>query len=76
MVGDCDYDSCLPVAGWITPVPGGVGVVTTAILMQNTLVAAQRQRNQYESSFGPDHVATNSAMMCDVTREHLTKFVS
>ena len=51
VVGDCDYESCLDVAGWITPVPGGVGPVTVAILMRNTLVAAQRQKVYYESQF-------------------------
>jgi methylenetetrahydrofolate dehydrogenase (NADP+)/methenyltetrahydrofolate cyclohydrolase len=47
LVGDCDYASCLEVAGWITPVPGGVGPVTVAVLMRNTLVAAGRLRTQY-----------------------------
>ncbi len=50
-VGDVDYASCQPVAGWITPVPGGVGPVTIATLMRNTLVAAQRQKSHYESAF-------------------------
>ncbi len=44
VVGDCDYASCRDVAGWITPVPGGVGPVTVAVLMRNTLVAAQRSQ--------------------------------
>jgi methylenetetrahydrofolate dehydrogenase (NADP+)/methenyltetrahydrofolate cyclohydrolase len=42
VVGDCDYDACREVAGWITPVPGGVGPVTVAVLMRNTVVAAWR----------------------------------
>ncbi len=50
-VGDVDYASCQPVAGWITPVPGGVGPVTVAVLMRNTLVAARRQKAHYESGF-------------------------
>jgi methylenetetrahydrofolate dehydrogenase (NADP+)/methenyltetrahydrofolate cyclohydrolase len=33
----------IEVAGWITPVPGGVGPVTVAILMRNSMVAHQRQ---------------------------------
>ncbi|XP_067937751.1 bifunctional methylenetetrahydrofolate dehydrogenase/cyclohydrolase, mitochondrial-like isoform X1 [Watersipora subatra] len=41
IVGDCDFDSCSEVAGWITPVPGGVGPMTVAMLMKNTLQAAQ-----------------------------------
>jgi 5,10-methylene-tetrahydrofolate dehydrogenase/methenyl tetrahydrofolate cyclohydrolase len=41
LVGDVDYDSAVEVAGAITPVPGGVGPMTIAMLMQNTLRAAQ-----------------------------------
>ena len=52
IVGDVDYESCRPIAGWITPVPGGVGPVTVATLMRNTLVAAKRQRQHYEVEFG------------------------
>ena len=37
LCGDVDYASCLPVAGWITPVPGGVGPMTIAMLMKNTV---------------------------------------
>lgn len=44
IVGDVDTDAVLPVAGWITPVPGGVGPVTVAILMRNATVAHQRQK--------------------------------
>lgn len=40
LVGDVDYESCLPVAAHITPVPGGVGPMTIAMLMQNTYEAA------------------------------------
>jgi len=56
VVGDCDYDSCHEVAGWITPVPGGVGPVTVAVLMRNTVVAARRLQTQYERRF-LDHLA-------------------
>ena len=42
LVGDCDYDSCADVAGAITPVPGGVGPMTIACLLANTLTAACR----------------------------------
>ncbi len=48
VVGDADYDSCSRVAEWITPVPGGVGPVTVAILMRNAVVAARRQKIRYE----------------------------
>jgi methylenetetrahydrofolate dehydrogenase (NADP+)/methenyltetrahydrofolate cyclohydrolase len=51
VVGDVDYDSVKEVAAWITPVPGGVGVVTTAILMRNTVIALRRQRAVYEAAF-------------------------
>jgi methylenetetrahydrofolate dehydrogenase (NADP+)/methenyltetrahydrofolate cyclohydrolase len=40
LVGDVDYDDVAPVAGWITPVPGGVGPLTVAMLLQNTVKAA------------------------------------
>ena len=42
LVGDVDYDDALGVAGAITPVPGGVGVMTIAMLMANTAIAAAR----------------------------------
>ena len=40
IVGDCDYESCAAVAGSITPVPGGVGPMTIACLLHNTVRAA------------------------------------
>ena len=43
VVGDVDFDQAKQVAGWITPVPGGVGPMTIACLLQNTLIAARRQ---------------------------------
>ena len=42
LVGDCDFKSCKKVAGKMTPVPGGVGPMTIAILLQNTLEGAAR----------------------------------
>lgn len=42
VVGDVDFDAVREVAGWITPVPGGVGRMTIAMLLQNTLEAAER----------------------------------
>lgn len=42
LIGDVDFDAAKEVAGAITPVPGGVGPMTIAMLMQNTLTAAQR----------------------------------
>lgn len=44
LVGDCDYQDCAGVAGSITPVPGGVGPMTIACLLHNTLHAACRQK--------------------------------
>ncbi len=40
-VGDCDYDGCAAVASAITPVPGGVGPMTVASLLMNTVEAAE-----------------------------------
>lgn len=51
VVGDADYESCLKTAGWITPVPGGVGPVTLATLMRNTVTAAQRLQEHYHLHF-------------------------
>ncbi|CAA2969230.1 bifunctional 2-like [Olea europaea subsp. europaea] len=42
LVGDCDYHEACKVAGWITPVPGGVGPMTVAMLLKNTLDGAKR----------------------------------
>jgi methylenetetrahydrofolate dehydrogenase (NADP+) / methenyltetrahydrofolate cyclohydrolase len=43
LVGDVNFEEAVQVAGWITPVPGGVGPMTIAMLMRNTLQAAQIQ---------------------------------
>ena len=43
LCGDVDFDAVREVAGWITPVPGGVGPMTIAMLMRNTLSAAKLQ---------------------------------
>ncbi|MCU9838404.1 bifunctional methylenetetrahydrofolate dehydrogenase/methenyltetrahydrofolate cyclohydrolase FolD [Ruegeria sp. WL0004] len=45
LVGDVDYNSCAEVAGAITPVPGGVGPMTIACLLANTLTACTRANN-------------------------------
>jgi methylenetetrahydrofolate dehydrogenase (NADP+) / methenyltetrahydrofolate cyclohydrolase len=42
LCGDVDFDGVKAVAGWITPVPGGVGPMTRAMLLVNTLKAAER----------------------------------
>lgn len=43
LCGDVDFESAEKVAGYITPVPGGVGPMTIAMLMKNTLTAAKQQ---------------------------------
>jgi len=43
LVGDVDFDGVKEVAGAITPVPGGVGPMTVAMLLVNTVTAAERQ---------------------------------
>ena len=42
LVGDCNYESCVAVADKITPVPGGVGPMTIAMLMRNTVNGTRR----------------------------------
>jgi methylenetetrahydrofolate dehydrogenase (NADP+) / methenyltetrahydrofolate cyclohydrolase len=42
LVGDVDFDSAKEVAGWITPVPGGVGPMTITMLLASTVMAAER----------------------------------
>ena len=42
MQGDCDFDAVEPIVGAITPVPGGVGTVTTSVLMKHVIIAAER----------------------------------
>lgn len=48
IVGDVDFEGVHQVAGWITPVPGGVGPMTVAMLLRNTVVSTERQRSKYE----------------------------
>ena len=45
LAGDVDFDEVAPRASYITPVPGGVGPMTIAMLMKNTLDAARRSIN-------------------------------
>ncbi len=44
VVGDVDFESAEKVVGYITPVPGGVGPMTVAMLMKNTIIAAERSK--------------------------------
>jgi len=48
IVGDVDFEGVHEIAGWITPVPGGVGPMTVAMLLRNTVVATERQKQSYE----------------------------
>ena len=50
IVGDVDFERVHEIAGWITPVPGGVGPMTVAMLLRNTVVATERQKERYEGS--------------------------
>jgi methylenetetrahydrofolate dehydrogenase (NADP+)/methenyltetrahydrofolate cyclohydrolase len=43
LVGDVDFEAVAPRASLITPVPGGVGPMTIALLLRNTVTAAERQ---------------------------------
>lgn len=45
VLGDVDRESVEPVAGWLTPVPGGVGPMTIAMLLRNTLALAKARRS-------------------------------
>ena len=45
LAGDVDFDNVKHVAGWISPVPGGVGPMTIAMLLNNTVEAAERRSN-------------------------------
>lgn len=47
--GDVDFASASEVAGYITPVPGGVGPMTIAMLMENTCLSAERKLSTYET---------------------------
>lgn len=46
LVGDVDFENIEPIASYITPVPGGVGPMTIAMLMNNVIKAAKEQNNQ------------------------------
>jgi methylenetetrahydrofolate dehydrogenase (NADP+) / methenyltetrahydrofolate cyclohydrolase len=47
LVGDVDFDSVQERAGWITPVPGGVGPMTITMLLANTIQAAERYAEKH-----------------------------
>jgi methylenetetrahydrofolate dehydrogenase (NADP+)/methenyltetrahydrofolate cyclohydrolase len=49
LCGDVDFDSASRVASWITPVPGGVGPMTRAMLLVNTIEAAERKQESNDA---------------------------
>ena len=51
LVGDVDFEAAKEVAGWITPVPGGVGAMTISMLMRNTLMAAEKKAGEINSKY-------------------------
>ena len=53
LVGDVNFEEAKEVAGFITPVPGGVGPMTIAMLMSNTFRAAEIQDQQLETEATP-----------------------
>ena len=54
LVGDAEFSSCSEIAGAITPVPGGVGPMTIACLLVNTLVACCRKHKLTEPHIIPN----------------------
>jgi methylenetetrahydrofolate dehydrogenase (NADP+)/methenyltetrahydrofolate cyclohydrolase/formyltetrahydrofolate synthetase len=57
LVGDVDFEVAKTKASWITPVPGGVGPMTVAMLMKNTVLAAQKQvAVQRKSEWSLSHI--------------------
>jgi methylenetetrahydrofolate dehydrogenase (NADP+)/methenyltetrahydrofolate cyclohydrolase len=49
LVGDVEFEAAAARAAWITPVPGGVGPMTVATLLQNTVEAAERYHGAYDA---------------------------
>lgn len=52
LCGDVDFDAVKEVAGYITPVPGGVGPMTITMLMLNTVLAAQHAQSALATDVG------------------------
>lgn len=53
LVGDCEFSSCQEVASRITPVPGGVGPMTIAMLLRNTVNSCARAMERYGAGVPP-----------------------
>jgi len=61
-VGDVDFEGVRAVAGWISPVPGGVGPMTVAVLLHNVIELAQdRASDQPESNADPVAIWTSES---------------
>lgn len=56
LTGDVDFKDVREVAGWITPVPGGVGPMTIAMLLKNTMDAAENARSTIGTTDGVNGV--------------------
>ncbi|MGA8905644.1 MAG: bifunctional 5,10-methylenetetrahydrofolate dehydrogenase/5,10-methenyltetrahydrofolate cyclohydrolase [Candidatus Bathyarchaeia archaeon] len=61
LVGDVDYDSAIRVASLVTPVPGGVGPMTIAMLLYNALLTACLQKD-VPLAFNPDELGSRAAV--------------
>jgi methylenetetrahydrofolate dehydrogenase (NADP+)/methenyltetrahydrofolate cyclohydrolase len=59
LMGDVDFDNAIRVASFITPVPGGVGPLTVAMLLYNSLVTASMQHD-LEMEFRLDELASHA----------------
>jgi methylenetetrahydrofolate dehydrogenase (NADP+)/methenyltetrahydrofolate cyclohydrolase len=55
LVGDVDFDAVLPVAGYLTPVPGGVGAMTVTMLLHNTVWSYRQKFESASSKAGGTH---------------------
>lgn len=80
--GDVDYEAAAKVAGFITPVPGGVGPMTVSMLLANTFEAAKRYTKKYESSepwsisLLPLNVKENVPEDIEIAKTHFPKDIS
>jgi methylenetetrahydrofolate dehydrogenase (NADP+)/methenyltetrahydrofolate cyclohydrolase len=57
LVGDVDFEEVVRVAGWLTPVPGGIGPLTVAMLLKNTVQAARMRRGGELTVESPEPMA-------------------
>lgn len=80
--GDVDYEAAAKVAGFITPVPGGVGPMTVSMLLSNTFEAAKRYTNKYESNepwsitLLPLNVKDNVPEDIEIAKTHFPKDIA